>query len=198
MRRVLMTLFGTDSKRSAGRRRQSLPVRPPISVEILEGRTLLSASVDLKGTTLVIQGGGENAKVTVENTGAGKDGVMDTADDVLTVTVEGQDPEVIDPSDGKGKKGGKVERIIFTGTGGDDCFTNNTNINSKADGGKGNDSLIGGGGEDRLDGEQGDDTVDGREGKDTLIGGADGDHFVSENSKKEVKDFGPLEGDSLN
>ena len=77
-----------------------------------------------------------------------------------------------------------VSRIVFTGQAGNDTFTNQTAIVSRADGGAGADvlrggsaadELIGGDGNDQLFGEGGNDTIDGGRGNDSAFGEAGAD-----------------------
>jgi Ca2+-binding RTX toxin-like protein len=68
-----------------------------------------------------------------------------------------------------------VGRIVFDGLDGADDFRNNTDVNTSARGGEGDDTLVGGGGRDYLFGEGGRDTLDGMRGDDTLYGGIDND-----------------------
>lgn len=79
-----------------------------------------------------------------------------------------------------------VSRIVFYGNGGNDSFSNTTNIKSEAYGGDGNDSLrggsnadflVGGLGNDSLYGNNGDDVLWGSGGHDALDGGNDDDHL---------------------
>lgn len=63
-----------------------------------------------------------------------------------------------------------VKQIKFFGNDGNDRFTNTTSINTQADGGLGNDTLIGGSGADFLTGNYGDDQLLGNGGNDTLWG----------------------------
>ena len=65
-----------------------------------------------------------------------------------------------------------LNSIEFFGYGGNDTFTNNTNVASKMFGGWGNDTLIGGGGVDQI---WGDDIANGQSGNDTLSGGGGAD-----------------------
>jgi len=90
-----------------------------------------------------------------------------------------------------------IGRIFFVGGFDDDKFTNNTDINSQAHGGPGDDTLTGGSGRDLLSGGLGFDTLKGGEGRDRLIGGdgkdsleggPDKDVFIETNAD-EIKDF---------
>jgi len=64
-----------------------------------------------------------------------------------------------------------VSEIIFNGHAGDDSFTNDTQYDSQAQGGLGDDVLTGGSGRDILHGDQGNDVLNGNEGADQLNGG---------------------------
>jgi hypothetical protein len=80
-----------------------------------------------------------------------------------------------------------VSRVVFTGLAGNDTFTNQTGIASRADGGagadvlrggRGADELIGGDGSDRLVGDAGNDVIDGGEGDDAAWGGLGNDRLM--------------------
>lgn len=77
----------------------------------------------------------------------------------------------------KSFRASSVKTIVFNGLGGDDVFTNNTAIRSRADGGTGADVLRGGRASDDLRGGDDDDQLFGNGGNDTLHGGT-GDDFV--------------------
>ncbi len=68
-----------------------------------------------------------------------------------------------------------VTGIVFIGDGGDDSFSNYTNIKVTANGGDGNDTLRGGSGNDFLVGGYGQDTLYGNDGNDTLWGSGGSD-----------------------
>jgi len=74
--------------------------------------------------------------------------------------------------------GGAVDRIVFTGLAGNDTFTNESSIPSRASGGPGADVLRGGGVGDELSGGGGNDQVFGEGGIDALSGGAGNDVMV--------------------
>jgi Ca2+-binding RTX toxin-like protein len=65
----------------------------------------------------------------------------------------------------------KVSKIYFYGFEGHDKFTNDSSVDSHAEGGTGNDLLIGGSGVDWLLGGEGHDELHGRDGDDVLVGG---------------------------
>src|SRR5262249_12881087 len=67
--------------------------------------------------------------------------------------------------------------VFFSGAKGGAYFQNNTDLESYAWGGLGNDTLIGGSNQDVLMGEQGNDKIYGGGGKDYLSGGDDDDYI---------------------
>jgi Ca2+-binding RTX toxin-like protein len=71
----------------------------------------------------------------------------------------------------------EVDRIVFKGRDGDDKFTNDTAIESCANGGDGHDTMFGGSGRDVLCGNDGKDHLYGRDGNDVLNGNG-GDDFM--------------------
>ena len=89
----------------------------------------------------------------------------------------------------------KVKLIKFTGSAGDDSFTNDTSINSSATGGIGADTFLGGQGKDNFNGGDGDDDLDGRGGADTLQGMAGDDSLHGGNGADIIK--GGLGDDSI-
>lgn len=70
-----------------------------------------------------------------------------------------------------------VQMLSFTGFEGNDTFTNQTQVSSRASGGLGNDVLSGGGGADRFAGGAGDDVLNGWGGNDSLTGDAGADQI---------------------
>ncbi|NBW87023.1 MAG: calcium-binding protein, partial [Planctomycetia bacterium] len=106
-----------------------------------------------------------------------------------------------------------VRYLAFSGLAGNDSFTNNTGVPSKAEGGAGNDTLrggsandlfvggdgrdtllgnggddalSGGGGDDSLDGGEGDDVEAGDDGNDTVLGGGGNDELHGGNGNDSV------------
>ena len=71
-----------------------------------------------------------------------------------------------------------VSSIDFQGLAGDDEFTNNSEIDSSASGGLGNDTLQGGSGVDTFNGDAGSDVISGGSGDDRLDGGDDPDRIL--------------------
>lgn len=81
-----------------------------------------------------------------------------------------------------------VTSVRFVGAGGDDTFTNQTNIDTIASGGNGNDRITTGNGNDRIFGGSGDDVIisfggtnllNGFSGNDTITGGTGNDTIFS-------------------
>ena len=81
----------------------------------------------------------------------------------------------------------QVSRVVFTGLAGNDTFTNQTAIASRAEGGAGADvlrggsgvdELLGGGGSDQLLGNAGRDVIDGGAGDDAAWGGVGDDRLM--------------------
>jgi len=81
----------------------------------------------------------------------------------------------------------RVRRIVFYGRGGDDEFTNDTSIDSYAEGGDGNDVLRGGSGDDELRGDDDEDELDGNDGDDLLRGGDDDDRLMGGDGDDELR-----------
>jgi len=128
-----------------------------LDVEGLQARILPSASpVSIhKSHQLVIQG-------------------RETAD-VVVVRQTGN--QIVVEYNGKTFSGpaASVRGIVFNGRGGNDQFSNLTNLPSVVDGGAGNDTLSGGGGTDILRGGLGNDTLRGNDGRDGIDGGVGDD-----------------------
>ena len=122
-----------------------------MTLEQLEDRTLLAGSIFLSGGVLTIRGTSWSDRVTVNPSGS-------------QVRVSGmRQVQVFDAS--------QVQSILFKGIGGNDRFTNNTNISCNVYGGPGNDIFQGGSNDDYLNGGAGNDKLYGNDGNDTLIGG---------------------------
>ena len=89
-----------------------------------------------------------------------------------------------------------VSEIVFNGHAGDDSFTNDTQYDSQAHGGLGDDILTGGSGSDILNGDRGNDVlsggggadrVNGGEGNDVLSGGEESDVLYGENGRDTLR-----------
>ena len=137
------------------------PVRPQL--ESLEDRQLLTATATLSTHILTIQGTPQADRVFVQK----DSGLHFPGTPAPQVWVRVYD---------HGKLIGKyapsqVSKIVFHGGAGDDYFDNRTNINCKAYGEAGNDTLMGGGGRDILYGGYGSDKLYGRGNEDYLNGG---------------------------
>lgn len=141
-----------------------------LGVENLEGRIVLAAGVthDRSARILSIVGSAGNDVVDVRQQGANVVVSFASATGRFSRTVPAA----------------QVTRVVFTGLAGDDSFTNQTAIASRADGGagadvlrggRGADELLGGDGHDRLLGNAGNDAIDGGTGDDMLDGGAGND-----------------------
>jgi len=168
------------------RRAEDKRVQP--SLEALEQRDLLAASVYVAGSTLVADGtdAAEHVTVTIDTLGT-----ANPYDDRAVVSQDWVPPVSADiwSSLGGGSYVRRISSVWFTGRGGNDYFWNNTDMPSKAYGGLGGDTLIGGTGKDGLygdddswswwhpydgndylDGRGGDDYLRGEGGNDTLLG----------------------------
>ena len=142
--------------------------RRNLCVETLESRNLMAAIVelDVEGT-LVIEGTSGDDKVSVQ-----------AFDDNIMVTSNGSE-HLFDDT-------GSISQILFRGHDGDDEFYNQTNIQSLAEGGEGNDTLQGGSGVDSLYGNSGNDTLYGGNGNDKLYGGRGADILRGEQDNDEL------------
>jgi len=162
------------SARSASRGRPR--VESQLRVESLEGRIVMAAGItfDAKQGVLSLLGTERN--------------------DVATISIQGTNvvADLKTPSATYRKvvAAASVKRIDFTGLGGDDSFTNKSAIPSKADGGKGSDTLVGGDGKDELLGGDGNDQLYGRGGDDTLTG-LTGDDWIEGGDGKDTAGGGP-------
>lgn len=82
----------------------------------------------------------------------------------------------------------QVESILFRGYGGDDRFSNDTDIPCEAYGYGGSDTLEGGGAVDKLNGGTGEDTLRGNDGDDILAGGCHDDELHGGPGKDRIWD----------
>ncbi len=152
MFKSLANLVFTPSKKPV--RKAAKPKSMRLAIDMLEQREMMAANltVNLVGSELQIIG-------------------SETAD---TVTVRLQNGQYVVESNSLAARSfasASVTNIYFAGYGGNDTFTNNTELRSLAYGGDGRDVLTGGSGDDRLLGQDGKDTLYGGAGKDTLWGG---------------------------
>ena len=141
--------------RNARRRLLKRPYRPEshLTVETLEGRVVLTASIGFDTRLGIVSIMGSEAA------------------DVASVSQQGKNLVVsLTGVTSKTYKVSQVKLVDFKGLGGDDSFTNNTTISSRADGGAGSDTLRGGSGIDDLRGRGGDDRLFGNIGNDSLYG----------------------------
>ena len=140
------------------RRRSPLASR---SIENLDIRTLLSASLNDATGLLSIQGTSSDDVAIVEFA------------DNATVRVVLNAEESLWPVSG-------IQSISFTGGDGADRFENRTSIPAQANGGMGPDSLIGGSGPATLMGSGGDDVLTGSQFDDSLSGGTGADTITGQ------------------
>jgi hypothetical protein len=148
-----------------------VPTRGPhLGVESLEGRIVLAAGIghDRGSRVLSIVGSAGNDVAEVRQQGANVVVSLASATGRFSRTLPAA----------------QVSRVVFTGLAGNDTFTNQAAIPSRADGGagadvlrggRGVDELIGGDGNDRLLGDAGNDVIDGGAGDDELQGGVGDD-----------------------
>lgn len=115
------------------------------------------ASIVLENSVLSIFGTDEVDRATVSTINSGA---------TVRVSATGADTQDIPRS--------QIGEILFIGVDGDDVFTNNSNIPSRAYGNNGNDTLIGGSAIDILVGGAGSDTLRGNGGDDMIRGGGGG------------------------
>jgi Ca2+-binding RTX toxin-like protein len=180
MKRFLTRLVRASFRQMKPTRRSSPVRRLPLSLEMLESRTLLSGNplppgISFSSGTLYINGSANSDKavVSLENNQVkvSLDHYMSATfmGVTTTFTVHDQDAQY-DPN--------LVSKIDYFSNGGNDSFTNNTGIKSLAVGGDGNDTFTGGSGDDTFNGGNGDDTLEGRGGNDQLNGGNGDDTYV--------------------
>ncbi|MFM8415550.1 MAG: hypothetical protein ACKOCX_12595 [Planctomycetota bacterium] len=147
------------SRRQNASQRRSVDSR--LRVESLEGRVVLSASIDfsIRDAVVRIMGTEGNDSVVVEQRGQNLAITLSTPEGEITRSVAAR----------------AVRAIRFDALGGDDRFTNTTATRSVALGGPGSDALRGGSGPDSLFGGPDDDTILGGLGDDQLRGDAGDD-----------------------
>lgn len=146
---------------------------PHLGLESLEGRIVLAAGIahDRGSRVLSIVGSSGNDVADVRQQGVSLVVSLTSATGRVSRTVPAA----------------QVSRVVFTGLAGNDTFTNQTLIPSRADGGagedvlrggRGADELIGGDGTDRLVGGAGNDVIDGGAGDDAAWGGVGDDRLM--------------------
>lgn len=174
--------------------RDRRPCRPPaalrLAAERLEGRVVLAAGIvhDRAARVLSIVGSAGNDVAEVRQQGANVVVSLASATGRFSRTVPAA----------------QVSRVVFTGLAGNDSFTNQTAIPSRADGGagadvlrggRGVDQLIGGDGHDQLTGNAGNDVIDGGAGDDAAWGGAGDDRLMGGAGRDQV--YGEDGGDDM-
>lgn len=140
---------------------RSLGSERALNLESLECRIVLAAAIgyDRASRTVSIVGSEGNDSAQVRQQGANLVVSLNSAAGRFSRTVPAA----------------QVSRVVFTGLAGNDTFTNQTGIPSRADGGAGADILRGGRGVDHLRGGDDNDQLFGGEGNDTLDGGTGSD-----------------------
>lgn len=153
--------------------RRKLARGPHLGVEGLEGRIVLAAGI-----------GHDRGSRVVSIVGS-------AGNDVAEIRQQGENI-VVSLSSAAGRfsrtvPAAQVSRVVFTGLAGNDTFTNQTAIASRAEGGAGADilrggsgvdELLGGGGSDQLLGNAGSDVIDGGAGDDAAWGGVGDDRLM--------------------
>ena len=153
--------------RSSKTKRSSKPQNNATTLESLEDRALLSAT--LNDTTLLVNGS-DSADTIVITQDAGR----------ITVVENDRDPVSFPLGD--------VARVRVLGNGGaDDINTRDLGIQSQILGGEGNDMIIAGSGPNVLRGEAGSDTIIGFNGNDTIAGGGGNDLLRGQRGNDEVR-----------
>jgi Ca2+-binding RTX toxin-like protein len=166
------------ARRSIGRERA-------VNFESLEGRIVLAAAIgyDRASRTVSIVGSEGNDSAQVRQQGGNLVVSLNSAAGRFSRTVPAA----------------QVSRVVFTGLAGNDTFTNQTAIASRAEGGAGADvlrggsgvdELLGGGGSDQLLGNAGRDVIDGGAGDDAAWGGAGDDQVMGGNGNDKVNGDG--------
>ena len=175
--------------RNARRLLLKRPYRPEshLTLETLEGRVVMTASIGFDTRHGIVSIMGSEAV------------------DVASVSQQGTNVVVsLNGVTSKTYKVSQVKLVDFKGLGGDDSFTNNTPIRSRADGGAGSDTLRGGSGiddlrgggeDDRLFGNLGNDSLYGGGGSDTIDGGAGNDREYGEAGDDDL--YGGVGDDAL-
>ena len=182
---MFFPMFGRNARRRLSKR----PYRPEshLTVETLEGRIVLTASIGFDTRLGIVSIMGSEAA------------------DVASLSQQGKNVVVsLTGVTSKTYKVSQVKLVDFKGLGGDDSFTNNTAIRSRADGGAGSDTLRGGSGiddlrggseDDRLFGNIGNDSLYGGGGSDTIDGGAGNDREYGEAGDDDL--YGGVGDDAL-
>jgi Ca2+-binding RTX toxin-like protein len=167
---------------SIGRKRR--PRRAALQCEALEERRVPAITYNAVAGLISIQGGSKNDVAEVRLDTRGTASALD--DKVIAslrsysaagslLSTETREFSMYGSIKGSRFLTLRVMQVNFTGSGGQDRFTNHTSVSSLADGGSGNDTLVGGSGADTLRGGFGHDSLRGLAGNDTLEGGYDHD-----------------------
>ncbi len=159
---------------------RKLPARTSVAsvkptLENLEQRIVMNADIDFDHHTGILTIEGDNYQDVVHVVIDGNDIQVDLySAENPNVTINTSNPQDTSQVDHKDydRDLDDVKAIVFKGFGGNDYFRNSTNVNAKAEGGTGNDTLIGGSGHDQLLGQDGYDRLEGMAGNDLLHGGS--------------------------
>jgi len=160
MKTPFACLFGSKNSRWAGAR---------LSIESLETRNLMAASIALVGSQLQIRGTDHADEITISQVfqfnGINSSSRFEAS--VLDTQTGVRISQSFMPA--------YVNDIIVDALNGNDIVRNNTSRASTINGGSGNDFLVGGSGADTIHGDSGIDSIYGRAGSDSLFGDAGAD-----------------------
>jgi hypothetical protein len=157
------------------RRPAHKPRRPRLRVERCEDRLAPAVSVSTSASALIVAGDNAANHVYVSRASDGQSQFLAVSDFNKGLI--------------KMVSANEINRIIFLGEDGNDRFENWTDVESKAWGGAGNDTLIGGSANDHFNGQAGNDVLSGRGGNNFLQGNAGKDLFHRDPSRTPPFDF---------
>lgn len=148
-----------------------------MNLELLEGRSLFSATLDARSGLLIVTGTGGDDAIDISMTRPTR---VSVSEGVRPAIGHRPVPATVTSFSAESVKG-----LIVRALGGDDVVhvrmfgAGVLELGTTLAGGDGDDVLVGGAGDDSILGEAGDDTLAGNGGDDTLIGGAGDDELLA-------------------
>lgn len=148
-----------------------------MNLEMLEGRSLFSATLDATSGLLTVTGTAGNDAIDVSMTRPTRISVTES---IRPTPGARHAPPTVTSFSAESVKG-----LIVQALGGDDVVrvrmfgAGVLSLGTTLAGGDGDDVLVGGAGDDSILGEAGDDTLAGNGGSDTLVGGAGDDELLA-------------------
>lgn len=178
-----MTANQRERNRDRNRNRDGDRAGRPASLECLEERRMFSITYADASDAVFVTGNDAADAVTVERVPASLDGGLFRPASIKVTHVQGAGAAAVTQTRSFSTLFTPVARVVFEGAGGDDRFSNSSDVDCWALGGEGRDELVntgagmmvatGDAGNDTLTGGSGDDRLYGDDGTASVTGNAD-------------------------